>query len=196
MYVSFLCSIISASSESSIERCFMINHTDEFVFSPPEQEGPMFCLFCLLITLPPLTEAATTEFIIQCPAMHSIWSSNTKYFSILIRKSNYEVLASWLLYHLLLFFFAFDMIINNNKSFIIARSPVVHLNAWLLRTEPPLTCCGRGTMDILTVDGHIALWKKQRVLQISFSFGAAHDMLFTIHRVCCEFKESKACNIQ
>ena len=56
--------------------------------------GLYVCLFCLLITLPPLTKASTNEFIMQCSFMHYIWSSNTKYVSLLIRKSNYEVLAS------------------------------------------------------------------------------------------------------
>ncbi len=143
--------LISASSykEQSIERSSMMNHTDEGFFF--WTRGLYVCLFCLLITPPLLTKAATKEFIIQCSAMHDIWSSNTKYFSLLIRRSNYEVAA---FYHLLLFF-AFCMIIDNNKSFIIACIPAVHLNAWLLHTEPTLTCCGRETIDVLMVDGHI-----------------------------------------
>lgn len=102
----FLYSLILGKSfnEQIILCLFMINQTEEIFFA--WTRGLYVCQFCLLITPPPLTKAATKEFIMQCSSMHYIWSSNTKYVSLLIRKkqlwgvgffiaSCYSLLFAW-----------------------------------------------------------------------------------------------------
>lgn len=126
------------------------SHRWDFLFFLDWTRGLYVCLLCLLITPPPLTRTSTKEFIMQCSTMHYIWSSNTKYICLLIKKSNYQVLAP--LFFILLFFIFCCCFFYSTWSWTITIvcSPAVpyKLDSYTSHTH---ACCGRETSVTLMV---------------------------------------------
>lgn len=105
-----------------------------FFFSWTEQEGSLLPVLLVNNTSSHWHKQQLRNSLCKAQPCVTLDHLTEFFFFSLIRKWNYEVLASL---SPLVVFFSLNMIMNNNRSFIIACIAELLLNTWLHHTKPP-----------------------------------------------------------